>query len=122
MRTDELLNLDCTKQENKTKLNKFLFKIKPVQKKMGTQKGIVPLEVLEECLHGIEAKYNYREQGMLPYFEGDKFHFYMVSMLKKRETSVWIGNVYGKTLWEVTAKMIIKVYADILRERREENE
>lgn len=121
MKTDDILNLDCSKEENKAKINKFLMKIKPVQKKNGNMKAdIVPLETLEHVLHGIMLKYGYRAQGINTYYEAERFVFYSVNLLKKRETSIWIGVVYGKTMWEVVAKMIIKVYADCKREKQEQ--
>lgn len=118
MKTEDILNIDCRIEENKTKINKFLYKIKPVQKAMGTQKGIVPLEVLEKVLHGINLHYGYSNQGIQTHYEDGKFVFYNCSVLRERN---WIGYVYGQTMWEVVAKNIIKVYADILSERKKED-
>lgn len=126
MKTDEILNLDCTKQKNKEKINKILWKIKPVARileKNGYMKTEqAPLELLEQALHGIMLHYGYRTQGINPYYEEgedkeNRFIFYSVSLLKIRETRDWIGNVYGKTMWETVAKIIIKVYADLKKEK-----
>lgn len=120
MKTDDLLNLDCTKVSNLKKLNKFLYNVKPVAKQMGNDKTKqIPLSVLESVLHGICLKYKYSHQGISAYYEKNKFVFYTVSILKKRDTSMWIGNIYGKTLWETVAKIIIKIYADIMQERKD---
>lgn len=120
MKTDDILNLDCTVAENRTKLNKFLCKIKPIKRMMGEEIGEVPIEVLEAVLHGLCIKYKYRTQGINTYIEDetDRFVFYQQNVLKIRETRDWIGVAYGKTLWEVVAKTIIKIYADILKERK----
>lgn len=121
MKTEDILNIDCRKEENKNVLNKFLWKVKPVvkilEKNNYTKTEIAPIELLEQCLHGIMQHYSYCMQGIETYSESGKFEFYTVSILKIRETREWIGNVYGKTLWEVVAKTIIKIYADILKER-----
>lgn len=57
MKTDDILNLDCAKQENKNKLNIFLCKVKPVAKLMEknniTKGEVIPIEVLEKALNGI---------------------------------------------------------------------
>lgn len=122
MKTDDVLNLDCTKDENKKKLNRFLYNIKPIVKQMGEDKTKqIPLSVLEKTLHNISIKYGYRNQGVNDYYEKQEFKFYTVSIVKKADNS-WIGNIYGKTLWETVAKQIIKIYADVLKERNEKNE
>ena len=70
-------------------------------------------------------RYGYRIQGINTYYEEgenkeSKFVFYTVSLLKIRDTREWVGNVYGKTLWETVAKIIIKVYADLKKEKKEQ--
>ena len=125
MKTEEILNLDCTKNENVEKLNKVLWKVKPIakllQKNNYTKSDIIPLELLEQAMHGIMLRYNYRTQGIQTYYEEkdgkQTFVFYDVRVLKVRDTRDWIGTVYGKTLWECTAKTIIKVYGDIRKEQ-----
>lgn len=126
MKTEDILNLDCTKGNNLEQINKFLWKVKPVarilEKNHYTKTEQAPLELLEQALHGIMLRYGYRTQGINTYYETgedkeSRFVFYSVSMLKIRETSEWIGNVYGKTMWEIVAKIIIKVYADLKKEK-----
>lgn len=122
MKTNEVLNLDCTNEEGKKKLNRFLYNIKPIAKQMGEDKTKqVPLSVLEKTLHNISIKYGYVNQGINTYYEKERFVFYTVSIVRK-QTREWIGNIYGKTLWETMAKQIVKIYADILKERNEKNE
>ena len=123
MKTEDLLNLDCSVEENKQTLNKFLWKIKPVKKlleKDGYSKSdITPLEVLEKALHGIKQRYSYKDQGISMYYEDGKFKFYTISVMKKTETVDWIGNIYGLTLWETIAKELIKIYGEILKEKKQ---
>ena len=132
MKTEDILNLDCTKENNLEQINKFLWKVKPVarilEKNHYTKTKQVQLELLEQALHGIMLRYGYRTQGINTYYEEgenkenkeNKFVFYTVSLLKIRDTREWIGNVYGKTLWEIVAKAIIKVYADLKKEKEEQ--
>lgn len=121
MKTDDILNLDCAKQENKNKLNSFLCKVKPVAKLMGknniTKGEVIPTEVLEKALNGICSHYGYRTQGICSYFEDDTFKFYKVSVLDKNRQ--WKGNAYGLTLWETEAKTIIKIYTLIKKGEQE---
>lgn len=125
MKTENILDLDCTKTENIKQINRFLWKIKPLVKileKQGCAKTEqIPLELLEQALQGMMAHYKYQTQGINFYFEEQEnkkvFVFYNVSVLRVRKTRDWIGNVYGKTLWEVVAKLLIKIYADVKKEK-----
>ena len=129
MKTEDILNLDCTDGNNLEQINKFLWKVKPVarilEKNHYTKTKRAPLELLEQALHGIMLRYGYRIQGINTYYETEEgkeieFVFYTASLLKIRDTREWIGNVYGKTLWETVAKTIIKVYADLKKEKEEQ--
>lgn len=129
MKTEDILNLDCTDGNNLEQINKFLWKVKPVarilEKNHYTKTKQAPLELLEQALHGIMLRYGYRIQGINTYYETEEgkeieFVFYTASLLKIRDTREWIGNVYGKTLWEIVAKIIIKVYADLKKEKAEQ--
>ena len=129
MKTEDILNLDCTKGNNLEQINRFLWKVKPVarilEKNHYTKTEQAPLELLEQALHGIMLRYGYRIQGINTYYETEEgkeieFVFYTASLLKIRDTREWIGNVYGKTLWETVAKTIIKVYADLKKEKEEQ--
>ena len=128
MKTYDILNLDCTKQENIKTLNRFLWKIKPIarmlEKEQCTKTQMIPLELLEKALHGFCIRYGYFHQGFHTYYEYEKqedgtrtnkkFVFYHASVITPDRQ--WIGEVYGKTLWEITAKTIIKIYAHIKAE------
>ena len=75
------------------------------------------LELLEQIIHGICKRYGYSQQGINEYWENGEFVYYNCSVLNfKRE---WVGYVYGKTLWELEAKLLIKIYAEIMKEKKE---
>lgn len=122
---EDILNLDCQKKENKTKLIEQLKQIKPVKKEMVKQNKTIPnSEILEKCLVNISSRYGFRSQGIMTHFEtetdseGNKtknFIFYSCSWMDNN--CKWIGTVYSKTLWEMTAKSIFKLYQAILKER-----
>ena len=72
---------------------------------------------LEYIIHGICKRYGYSQQGIKEYWENGEFVYYNCSVLNsKRE---WVGYVYGKTLWELEAKLLIKIYAEIMKEKKE---
>lgn len=127
IKTDDLLNLDCTKPDNLNYLCKFLNHIKPFKRLQDKNHyGVYDtkfLEQIEKVIHGISIKYGYRTQGIMThYLENDitgklEFAFYQVSVLDKDRQ--WLGNVNAKTLLEAEAKTLIKIYADIKKKEKE---
>lgn len=120
MKTEDILNLDCRKQENKEILEKYLMKVKPV-KRLYEKEGELTTELLEKAMHGIITHYDFSiaTQGIRPYYEDGKFIYYVVDMLRGKKERTWWGCVYGVTMWEIIAKIIIKMYGEILKERKE---
>ena len=76
MKTEDILNLDCSKGNNLEQINKFLWKVKPVarilEKNHYTKTEQAPLELLEQALHGIMLRYGYRTQGINTYYETEE--------------------------------------------------
>lgn len=126
MKTEDILNLDCRKEESRMKLNSFLYKVKPIQRRMeklGKGRRVeVPMEVLEEVMQGLCLRYGYRIQHIIPSFDADRFIFYNSSITKRRDTVLWVGNAYGCTMRETIAKIIVKIYADIRKEQEKDGE
>lgn len=123
MKTEDIINLDCTKQESKKILNRFLWKVKPcaklLEKNNYTKTEQAPIELLEQVLHGMCKHYKYKLQQIWSYEEELEFKFYSMGVIKVTKTNEWIGTVSGKTLWEVVAKGIIKIYGDIKENRKQ---
>lgn len=124
MKTEDILNLDCKKEGNRELINKFLWKVKPcakiLEKNHYTRKEIAPIELLEQVLHGLCERYPYRLQQIWTYSEEKKFKFYHMGVIHVTDTYEWFGDVNGVTLWEVVAKAIIKIYADLKKEKTEQ--
>lgn len=119
MTTQELIDMDMTEQKNREIIYKMLYKLKPMQKLVANPQAI-KMEHLEKVLQGLCSRYNYGVQTIYPYFEEQKFVFYCASVTKKEDTTLWKGNVYGRTMHEVFAKLIIKVYSEIKKEKKHE--
>uniref|UniRef100_A0AAU8B0W3 Uncharacterized protein n=1 Tax=Dulem virus 36 TaxID=3145754 RepID=A0AAU8B0W3_9CAUD len=112
----ELLELDCTKEINKQKLNKALYEIKPIKKHCNI--GIVPIEILEKVMHGLCMKYGYNAQYITIAYCNERFMYYTASVCRGTGAHrKWLGNVYGKSMWELLAKILIKMYIEIKQER-----
>lgn len=116
--------LDCKKEGNRELINKFLWKVKPcakmLEKNHYTRAEIAPIELLEQVLHGLCERYPYKLQQIWTYSEEKKFKFYHMGVIHVTDTYEWIGDVNGVTLWEVVAKAIIKIYADLKKEKKEQ--
>lgn len=127
VKTDDVLNLDCTKPDNLYYLCKFLNHIKPFKKLQDKNNydydSIQFMEQIERTIHGISIRYGYSTQGIVThYLENDRtgkleFAFYQVSVLDKDRQ--WLGNINAKTLLEAEAKTLIKIYADIKKKEKE---
>lgn len=108
------------------KVNSFIWKIKPLVKLLKenncTKKQKIPIEVLEKGLIDLCMNYGYISQGILTSCDEKekRFMFYSASILR-RSNREWLGTVMGKTLWEVMAKQLIKVYSEIRKEQEENN-
>lgn len=121
MKTEEILNIDCRKEGGKEKINSFLWKIKPVTKLKIPKGCMLSIEDIEKVLHGICTHYDYIVQQIAPYYEdGKQFVFFKGEIMKKRnKINEWCGTVYGKTMWELLAKSLIKIYSEIKKEKAE---
>ena len=129
-KVQEMLLIDCRKQEGKEKINKILWKIKPIKQKMiklAYEKGdIVPLEQLEKFLQFVRTQYGYRKEWINSYFETDKkkkqhktkFVFYTHGLVDME--GEWITNIEGKTIWELFAKTAVVFYDEIKKGEQKE--
>ena len=81
MKTIELLNLDCTKEENAEIIQKALKKIKP----FSNIKGKVDLELLEKYISKVTVKYHIMIQWITPTFTDKIDSMYSISF-KRTDT------------------------------------
>lgn len=129
IKTEDVLNIDCTKEQNLNYVCKFLNHIKPfkkLQERNNYSYGSIQfLEQIEKVVHGICIRYGYRTQGIQTiYLENDisgktELGFYQVSIIDTERK--WIGTIMGKTLLETEAKTLIKIYAEIKKKEKAEN-
>lgn len=110
MKTEQILNLDYRKEENREIIQKVLRKIKPLSKY--SDEINIPIEAIEKLVRVMVQKYEITPQWMsMSYFE-PVLGIYSISV-KTTTDHKWLGTVYGMCLYEVFAKLAIKMYADI---------
>lgn len=110
MKTDDILNLDCEKEKNKQIVIKCLRKVDPQEKIVYT------ISDLEKMLHNFCKKVGYRIQPINVTYDVKTF-MYILSLVDT-DGGIWLGNVYGKSLWELLSKAIIKAYSEWRKKRK----
>lgn len=108
MKTEDILNLDYRKEENQEAIQRVLRKIKPLSK--FSEDEIIPFEKLEKLIGLYQNKYAIKIQYIMPNYEGSII--YSASLLRS-DNFKWIGNVYGMCMYELFAKIAIKMYTEI---------
>ena len=108
MKTEDILNLDYRKEENQESIQRVLRKIKPLSKFSDDEN--IPFEKLEKLIGLYQNKYAIKIQYIIPNYEGSII--YSASLLRS-DNFKWIGNVYGMCMYELFAKIAIKMYTEI---------
>ena len=108
MKTEDILNLDYRKEENQEAIQRVLRKIKPLSKFSDDEN--IPFEKLEKLIGLYQNKYAIKIQYIIPNYEGSII--YSASLLRS-DNFKWIGNVYGMCMYELFAKIVIKMYTEI---------
>lgn len=109
MKTEEILMLDYRKDENKEIIQRVLRKIKPLSK---CSDEMIPLEMIEKVAKVLVCKYEITPQWMSISYRDAILGIYKVG-IKTTTDHKWLGDVYGYCLYEVMAKMVIKMYSGI---------
>lgn len=110
MKTEQILNLDYRKEESQEIIQKVLRKIKPLSKY--SDESNVPIEAIEKLVRVLVQKYEITPQWMsMSYFE-PILGIYSIGV-KTTTDHKWLGTVYGMCLYEVFAKLAIKMYSEV---------
>lgn len=110
MKTEQILNLDFRKEENREIIQKVLRKIKPLSKYSDEEQ--IPLEAIEKLVRVLCQKYMITPQWMMMTYKAGIDNIYSISV-KTTTKHEWLGNVHGMCLYEVFAKLSIKMYSEI---------
>lgn len=113
MKTADILDLNCMTVEGKEKLQKALRHLKPFRKyDMDTN---IPLESIEKYVGILSRKYHIMMQYITPTYIPNNVDFFSCSF-KRTDTHKWLGCVYANTLYELYAKVAIKMVYEIKHE------
>lgn len=112
MTTNELLELDCRKDENRKKIQRALKIIKPLSR----IEGEVPVEKLERAIKVMCEKYHIYLRELTPdTSSGDQCIVWRATVFEGRTLDT-LGIAHGCTVYECLAKVAILVY-DIVRRK-----
>ena len=109
MKTEQILNLDYRKEESQEIIQKVLTKIKPLSK---YSDEFVPLEAIEKLIRVLCQKYEITPQWMTMSYHEPILGIYSIGV-KTTTDHKWLGTVYGMCLYEVFAKLAIKMYSEV---------
>ena len=108
MTLDEIMNLSCKDDEGKVKLNKALRKIKTFR-----DYEEISLEQLEKFVKKVVYKYDVT----LQYITISRMDGRLIYTLStKNDKGEWLGTVYAISMYELFAKLSIKLYSMIKNE------
>ena len=109
MKTEQILNLDYRKEESQEIIQKVLRKIKPLSKY--SDENDIPIEAIEKLIRVLVQKYEIKPQEMMMSYFESTLGIYSIGI--KTTEHEWLGTVYGMCLYEVFAKLAIKMYSEV---------
>lgn len=117
MKTKDIIQLDCRKQENREIIQKVLRQIKPLAKCSEEQ---IPLVKVEKCLGILCDRYKINIQGIYPDIAvTDNKQIVWRCVAVNQNTFETIGTTYGCTLYECICKMTILLYSKTRSKKHE---
>ena len=110
MKTNQIMNLDCRKEENKEIIQKALRQIKPLSK---YKNDFIPFSAIEKAILVMTKKYNMHiREFVLDTWSNSHNSIWRVVIINDNDLSV-IDVIYGVTLYEVFAKSAIRMYTEV---------
>lgn len=108
MTLDDIMNLNYKNKKEKEKLNNALKKIKPFRNLED-----ISLEYLEKFIKKAVYKYDI----ILQYISVSRINGeLMYTLSTKNEKGEWLGTIYAISIYELFAKLSIKLYSMIKNE------
>lgn len=111
MTTKEIINLDYREKENQEIIQKVLKQIKPLSKY--SDECEIPFSAIEKAITVMCKKYMMRVNNLTPDVWSNKTHTIWRAWLVNETNLKTIDEVYGITLYEVFAKIAIRLYAEV---------
>lgn len=111
MTTKEVMNLDCRKEENRKIIQKVLRQIKPLSKY--SDENDIPFEAIEKAVVVMVKKYSMRIKEFSPDVFSNENNLIWSATIVNDINFKTIDVVYGITLYEVFAKVAIRLYSEV---------
>lgn len=111
MTTNEIINLDYREEKNQKTIQKVLRKIKPLSKYSDEYE--IPFSALEKVTTVICKKYCMRIREFTPDVWSNKNHTIWRAVIINETNLKTIETIYGISLYEVFAKVAIRLYAEV---------
>ena len=111
MTTNQIINLDYRKEENQEIIQRVLRKIKPLSRY--SEEYDVPIEAIQKAIMVMCKKYCVQLRDLTPdFWANEKEIIWRATLLNETNYKVF-DKVYGVSLYEVFAKVAIRIYAEI---------
>lgn len=117
MTTGEIMNLDFRKEESREIVQKVLRKIRPLAK--CSEEEDVPMEMLEKVVRVVCLKYNVWVYRISQDIHANENETIWSALLVNDADMKDIGYVYGISMYELFAKMAIKLHSLVRGEKLE---
>jgi hypothetical protein len=111
MTTNQVINLDCTEKKNQNIIQKVLRQIKPLSKYSDEED--IPFNAIEKAITVMCKKYTMKVNQLVPDMWANDEHTIWRAWLINDTNLKTIEMVYGVTLYEVFAKVAIRLYAEV---------
>lgn len=116
MTTNQLLNLDWRKNNNREKLSKALLIIPPL-KKIANENGDIGIKEIQKAIHIMCNKYEMFVKIMQDPQSGDKCDIWSCYIYNQKNLKQ-INKIYSISLEELVTKLAIALYSEV-RKRKE---
>ena len=111
MTTKEIINLDYREKENQEIIQKVLRQIKPLSRY--SDEYDIPLDAIEKAITVMCKKYSMIVRDFSPDIFGNDEHTIWRATLINDKTFKKIDDVYGISLYEIFAKIAIRLFAEV---------
>ena len=111
MTTKDVMNLDYRKEENRKIIQKVLRQIKPLSKY--SDEYDIPFEAIEKAVTVMMKKYNLAIRELLPDVFSNESNIIWRATIVNSVNFKKVDIVCGITLYEVFAKVVIRLYSDV---------
>lgn len=111
MTTKDVINLDYREKENQQIIQKVLRQIKPLSKY--SDECDIPFSAIEKAITVMCKKYTMRINTLSPDMHANNDHIIWRAWLINDTNLKTIETIHGISLYEVFAKTVIRLYAEV---------